>query len=134
MFYNINLFLMNLKMNNTGSFICNRSIFVILFYFVFSFSTKAQISDMASQSYQSLKKYRIEFEIKDEVKVDLELLSKINFDNYIHLRKPDERVEVIDNVTGKTLIIYSEEELQIVRKPDLEFLDYPVNLNGKQKK
>ena len=131
MLNNIYLFLLNFKMSNNNSFIHNRSIFVVILCFVFSFNTKAQINDIIGHSNQSYKKYKIEFEIKDEIKIDLKLLSYINFDKYVYLRKPSERVEVVDDITGMTIIIYSEEELKIVKEPYFNFVDYPDNVSNK---
>jgi len=84
---------------------------------------------IVNERVPSYTKYKVEFEIKGIEKIDMQLLDKIDFEKYIPLRKQHERVEVTDDVTGKTLIIYSKDELKIVREPD-----YIIIIDNKNKK
>lgn len=54
--------------------------------------------------------YKKTFEIKNNPNPTAETLSKIDMSNYWKYIHKTQRVEVLDNVTGLTLILYSREE------------------------
>lgn len=65
---------------------------------------------MYLQDGSKFDEYKKTFEIKNNPNPTAETLSKIDMSNYWKYIHKTQRVEVLDNVTGLTLVLYSREE------------------------
>jgi hypothetical protein len=94
-------------------------------FVLISFSANSQrIVSQQFKQYASIVSYGVDFEIKGVDTAGLETLVKIDIARYLPLRKPNERVEITDTISGVTIVLYSEKEMQVIRYPYYRFEPY----------
>lgn len=62
----------------------------------------------ANQTLTNIERLNIDFEVKDVQTPDLNLLNAINLSEFENQRKENEDVEIFEEVSGYTIILYSK--------------------------
>lgn len=78
--------------------------------------------------------YKKTFEIKNNPNPDANTLSKIDVSKYWKLMSATKRVEVVDTVTGLTLILYSHNETNAFLDFNTLLIVMPNDANGDENK
>ncbi len=107
----------------------------ILFFYIFLLSGLYTFGQNSSKKSNDLKnagidQYKKTFEIKDNFHPDKTTLSKIDISKYEKLRKDEERVQTIDEITGFTIVLYSKYEMKHGKNADNELQILPININN----
>lgn len=85
------------------------------------------------ESNLACKVYGVDFIVKNEPKVSIDILLQIDILPYLALRHENIDIEVYENITGKTLVIYSEEQMKVVREPIYNYSDFITESNQRTK-